>query len=645
MQNVNKFVDKFIGDIKLTESLINLKPTTSSGSLFKINTLNHIKENALSIKFVVGLVMEGVKCDDIVVKQLMTTLTESINNKINAVTIAHLCESLSNRDNAIANTTVNAIDSVILESEIAIGVSVLSGELSKFKNNYVDLRNIESKVIQENAKTMNKVETNDFALYSPMSYVTEMNGANIVRVENSIFAITENDIIQTNSPSELFIALSESAKAIQFDVESGIGSLETALGKLIIENKTLKRDVDGVVSVVENASIINEYASAVANHQIQKTELNKLDCVIAVVENIDDYKVLKNFKVVKNNLTRDIGVIIEHSNVIYCGVLESNRSMKSFSRYTTIVEAITYLKNTIGVDATPMYEDSINAEREFCENKKEKLQKIDNQINTLNDRRNIIAESLKTTTDGSEANEKYNQLDITVSEAIVKLTKERKVIESMVNEGKKADKPKYKEGVVISYKKAKDEDGDTFTPTIYWNPMFGEFMANFGYQTDPYKDLELAKRDMIGAGFKIDKIVQESVNEGKKADKPKYKVGDNIKYKTAKESGEVIKVTSKDGIHEYLVKYADGKEVTLSNGDDIVKESVNESGEKDGDAYKKFFQSMLKKFNVKEPDELEGEEKTKFFDAVDKGWKSDEEEEDDVKNECLINNAFNELIK
>ena len=54
------------------------------------------------------------------------------------------------------------------------------------------------------------------------------------------------------------------------------------------------------------------------------------------------------------------------------------------------------------------------------------------------------------------------------------------------------------------------------------------------------------------------------------------------------------------------------------------KEYINE--EKSQDAYDRFFNKMLNKWNVDSPEDLSDEEKKKFFDAVDKGWKADKEE-------------------
>jgi hypothetical protein len=52
-------------------------------------------------------------------------------------------------------------------------------------------------------------------------------------------------------------------------------------------------------------------------------------------------------------------------------------------------------------------------------------------------------------------------------------------------------------------------------------------------------------------------------------------------------------------------------------------EGAAESG--DQDAYKRYFEQKLKKWNVKSPDDLSEEDKPKFFEEVDKGWTSQQE--------------------
>ena len=47
--------------------------------------------------------------------------------------------------------------------------------------------------------------------------------------------------------------------------------------------------------------------------------------------------------------------------------------------------------------------------------------------------------------------------------------------------------------------------------------------------------------------------------------------------------------------------------------------------EDDKSAYKKYFDSMLKKYGVTSPAQLDNAKKKAFFDAVDKGWKGKKE--------------------
>jgi len=64
-----------------------------------------------------------------------------------------------------------------------------------------------------------------------------------------------------------------------------------------------------------------------------------------------------------------------------------------------------------------------------------------------------------------------------------------------------------------------------------------------------------------------------------------------------------------------------------NNGNESVQ---YEASDNDGDEYKKFFQSALKKFGVSSPEKLEGDKKKKFYDYVDKNWTSDKEKETSV---------------
>ena len=69
----------------------------------------------------------------------------------------------------------------------------------------------------------------------------------------------------------------------------------------------------------------------------------------------------------------------------------------------------------------------------------------------------------------------------------------------------------------------------------------------------------------------------------------------------------------------------------LGLSDDLLEASkkvIESSAE-----YKKFFDSVLKKFNVTSPEELDGEKKKEFFDYIDANWNGESEKGKDGKKE------------
>ena len=110
-------------------------------------------------------------------------------------------------------------------------------------------------------------------------------------------------------------------------------------------------------------------------------------------------------------------------------------------------------------------------------------------------------------------------------------------------------------------------------------------------------------------------------------------------WKTAIEEGEAIrdaaqmtKEVTKEEVdpkdREELDKKADGKGgVETAKKMKKAKEPAPNISEASGDkeAYKKFFNTALKKFKVSSPAELKGDQKKKFYDYIDAGWEADNE--------------------
>ena len=75
----------------------------------------------------------------------------------------------------------------------------------------------------------------------------------------------------------------------------------------------------------------------------------------------------------------------------------------------------------------------------------------------------------------------------------------------------------------------------------------------------------------------------------------------------------------------------------------VEEQSVREaSGDKE--AYKKFFDAALKKFDAKSPGEMDDEKKKKFFDYIDKNWEGDDEKKESVQTEGELPPALKKAI-
>jgi len=62
-----------------------------------------------------------------------------------------------------------------------------------------------------------------------------------------------------------------------------------------------------------------------------------------------------------------------------------------------------------------------------------------------------------------------------------------------------------------------------------------------------------------------------------------------------------------------------------------LEEGADKDVKGDKEAYRKFFQGMLKKFGVKSPAELSGDKEKEFYDAIDAGWKADDEKKESIE--------------
>lgn len=435
MKNVLIFNDSLLAETRIAESLLALKPQTSLGLLAKTKALQMIKEGAMNATFVLAVVNEFAKFpQDLALKGFVEQISETVNKRKNAFRLALVYENYLRTENndtlGIKKNISESIDAIINENETAIAVSIMDGSLKNFKQHCQELRIIESEAINENIANSANVVTNELEISNPISYVevVESTKTAYVRVGNRVFAVNENSILESNTPSESFTYLSEAAKKFASNTnENGRIEISTAIGVLVIEGSVISKVLEnGELEVVEATTLIETFAAKAANRQINEAELQKVDSIVAVAENFESFKVLDNFTVVKNKNTNESALIALHGNAVYFGILESTRNFASFIPVSGINEAVMLCNNKIGVDVSKVFEAKINAEKEASVENAAAIAEIDESIAALDSRKAQVSESLLTTTTGSAANEAFLAIDIEISESLVALHKERK---------------------------------------------------------------------------------------------------------------------------------------------------------------------------------------------------------------------------
>ena len=110
--------------------------------------------------------------------------------------------------------------------------------------------------------------------------------------------------------------------------------------------------------------------------------------------------------------------------------------------------------------------------------------------------------------------------------------------------------------------------------------------------------------------------------------------------------GTVTRQTGENATGEiYEVSFEDGEIGVYSvvELEMAVENTIIEDGDEE---YKKFFKSVLKKFNADSPEDLDDDKKKEFFNYIEKNWKKENESFSyDLDEETTSNKSLNEVIQ
>tara|TARA_B100000900_G_scaffold92685_2_gene75990 strand:- start:2275 stop:4227 length:1953 start_codon:yes stop_codon:yes gene_type:complete len=191
------------------------------------------------------------------------------------------------------------------------------------------------------------------------------------------------------------------------------------------------------------------------------------------------------------------------------------------------------------------------------------------------------------------------------------------------------DKPEVKEVA------AKDHDKDNFKPHMMYDPKTGK-----GFMAKTFDDH--VRMDKMGYTHEKPEVkeVDEPTAKGEKDFKDLHLKDLNVfteKLDPRADAGEWIEDFIKSDAPQFKGKSKEERKKMALAAYFSAREKagLDEGADKDvkGDkeAYRKFFQGMLKKFGVKSPAEIPADKEKEFYNAIDAGWKADNEKKESIK--------------
>ena len=191
------------------------------------------------------------------------------------------------------------------------------------------------------------------------------------------------------------------------------------------------------------------------------------------------------------------------------------------------------------------------------------------------------------------------------------------------------DKPEVKEVA------AKDHDKDNFKPHMMYDPKTGK-----GFMAKTFDDH--VRMDKMGYTHEKPEVkeVDEPTAKGEKDFKDLHLKDLNVfteKLDPRADAGEWIEDFIKSDAPQFKGKSKEERKKMALAAYFSAREKagLDEGADKDvkGDkeAYRKFFQGMLKKFGVKSPAEIPADKEKEFYNAIDAGWKADNEKKESIE--------------
>lgn len=405
-ENIEKAKFDILESLNIGSKIEGIAPLTMQGSQLKANLIKSFNEGAMdTVIGVSNAIFESSKLQaiDEQVYSFAHNCSEAILNSGLKAKLVYAFECIQNKnEDVIIGSARKTYDSLVVLEEAEIKSAIRAGALTPFRTlPFV-------KEIIESAKIVatDVVESDVIVAKHPVTYAEVFEGALFFRNGNKVYAMNENGMVESNSPSPKFAYISGIVEALAFDSKNNTFAFEhETLGKFqISENGLAKANEEGAYEVLENSEFIKSMNMIIESQNLigktgstsAKAQRSTADALIAIAENFKSISVADNIIECYNKKNGNRVILVDNADKFHVAVVESVRLPKIVESFNNIKDALVVFEAKTGFDATNMCAHIIEkCETEDAE-KRDAIAEQRSLVEELNTRRDTLIESIET---------------------------------------------------------------------------------------------------------------------------------------------------------------------------------------------------------------------------------------------------------
>jgi len=396
--------------IKLGAKLSSFKPDSIMSEEF-ISRYNRLfKVNGFNYRIFHNMVDEGLKSEDKSIKSLCESLRDSVVNKFStSYRFALVMESLDENSDAYKD-----LEHLLHYSENDLKESISKGVLQKYR--YIDgLMQLDDE-IGEGLRVSNKILSENFVTYSPVSFTEIHNGSMFFMLEGKTFRYDpKKGIFEDTAPSRKFEVVNAAIERIPYDIdnnsfetESPIGNVKvTDAGNIEVDGKPMKPE--------EFKKALKDALEDLDSEKAQEAAKNG-DAIVTIVENFERITYLDEIKTTKNVNSNESVSIMTHKNGFY--MFENFAHSITFNKYLSINEALSVHRELTGTNIKSLFSKHVINENNLEVVRLSHNEECESNINELETRLQEVEKELAVSDPGSEAHEEYSEIKEKIEESI-----------------------------------------------------------------------------------------------------------------------------------------------------------------------------------------------------------------------------------